>query len=146
MSLQQEMRAQDLGRNDADPKGVLPKIREGGSLADTKADGSGANMLLLYLLTRWGRLYSGGATATLAASEPFQNEVVDAYLAVGCAADEAVPARDVMRHLPRPFIDMGSLPGQVSALSLAEHLREQVASWGEEPAGQLERLHTRLSG
>lgn len=143
MSLQDEMRAEDLGRADADAKGVLPKIRAGGSLADARTE-SGANMLLLYLLTRWGRIYEPGSPARLADTEAFQEEVVDAYLSAGCAADAATPAREVKRHLPRSFIEMGSLPDQVSARSLVAHLEEHVAQWSEDLAAQLERLHDRL--
>jgi len=145
MSLQDEMRAQDMGRDCADPKGLLDKIRAGGSLADTKAE-CGANMLLIFLLSRWGQLYSPGSTAKLTSTEDFQDEVVDVYLAAGCAVDEAIPARAAKVYLPRPFIEMGTLPGKVSPLTLVEQLREERESWGDEIGAMLDRLHTRLGG
>jgi hypothetical protein len=145
MSLQHVYRAEKLGRAEREDPKALEAIRSGGDLSEVRSE-AGCNMLLVYLISRWGRLFSPGAPNVIAATEALQDAVVDAYVAAGCAVDDAVAPRQFAKHAGADFTRFFRLPSQkLSALGFVEALLAQIdAAMFPEPHAQLVRLEARL--
>lgn len=145
MSLQHVHRAEKLGRAERDDPAALDAIRSGGDLSEVRSE-AGCNMLLVYLISRWGRLFSPRVPAVIAATEELQSHVVDAYVAAGCAVDEEVAPRGFRQHASADFTRFVRLPNQkLSALGFVRAMLAQVDSdMFPEPHAQLVRLEARL--
>jgi hypothetical protein len=143
MSLQDVFKAENLGRRAEDPTALAALA--GKDLAEIRSE-AGCNMLLVYLLNRWGRLFEPGQPDTIAGSEDFHAQVVQAYLRAGCCAEEEVAANQLAKHLPPSFRHVVTLRGKLSARTfLAFLLRELHPDMYPEPYAQLERLVARLA-
>ncbi|QDG53247.1 hypothetical protein FIV42_21605 [Persicimonas caeni] len=100
MSLQHVFRAEQLGRCFEDAA-KLERI-EGEDLGSIRAD-SGCNLLMVYLLNRWGRLYEPRVMDELEYSDDFHHQVVRAYLNAGCDPSEEVDSTSIFDHTPMSF-------------------------------------------
>lgn len=140
------MRAEKLGKSASRDEAVLEALRKSGDLSQVRAE-SGANMLLVYLLARWGRLGSQAGAIT-PESEPFHEEVVDAYLAAGCAADQGAPPAKLALQMPPGFRNFVKLRGkQISPVSFVQAMLDQIhPDMFPDASAQLRRLAARLSG
>jgi len=101
MSLQHVFRAEQLGRCFEEPE-KLARLA-GQELGSIRADRSGCNLLMVYLLNRWGRLFEPNSSDELEYSADFHFDVIRAYLAAGCDPDDAVAPVKIYLHTPPNF-------------------------------------------
>lgn len=144
MSLQHVMRAEKLGSASGRDEKRLQRVLDGPDLGEIRSE-AGCNMLQVYLLRRWGRMF--GDAPALRKTEAFQNDVVDAYIEAGCSVDEAVPSRDFGTY-GGPHVSYGDIAfsGELSALGIVQVLRDQFPEdFDRELHAQLGRLERRLS-
>lgn len=146
MSLQHVFRAEKLACLDGEDPKLLEALRSGGDLKDLRSE-AGCNMLLVYLLKRWSRIYSN--SRGIAASEDFQNQVVDAYVSVGCAIDAPAEMMDkIHSHTSPEFRRDFRFPNrQITPLGFVQVLLKELhPEMYPEPYQQLQRLEERLGG
>jgi hypothetical protein len=129
MSLQHVFRAEQLGRCFEDPA-KLERLQNQ-ELGDIRAARSGCNLLMVYLLNRWGRLFEPNVMDELEYSNEFHHDVVRAYLDAGCDPRDEVVSKKIFEHTPMSFrvhmeepLDRRPDLHNISALELMQFLAE----------------------
>lgn len=142
MSLQDELRAQKLATA-ADGGDKLVAI-SASDLSEVRSE-AGCNMLLVYLLGRWSRVFERGAASEIAQSESQHEEIVSAYLSAGCDPEDVATGKARV-HMNAHFAAEVKLPRGLTAVSFVQAmLREIHPDMIPEAHAQLERLLTQLT-